>query len=48
MKVDTAGTIVPDVTYTHPAAMPIDNLEGFARRAHVGLCQGAARSGRER
>jgi hypothetical protein len=29
MKV-TAGAIVPDVTYTNPAVMPIDNLEGFA------------------
>lgn len=30
MKVDANGTIVPDVTYTNPAVMPVDNLEGFA------------------
>ncbi|MGW1987845.1 lamin tail domain-containing protein [Streptomyces collinus] len=30
MKVDTSGAIVPDVTYTNPAVMPVDNLEGFA------------------
>jgi hypothetical protein len=30
MKVDAGGAIVPDVTYTNPAVMPIDNLEGFA------------------
>ncbi|MFJ3671394.1 lamin tail domain-containing protein [Streptomyces sp. NPDC090106] len=30
MKVGAGGTIVPDVTYTTPAVMPIDNLEGFA------------------
>ncbi|MGV9352632.1 lamin tail domain-containing protein [Streptomyces misionensis] len=30
MKVDSAGAIVPDVTYTNPAVMPTDNLEGFA------------------
>lgn len=30
MKVNTAGAIVPDVTYTNPAVMPTDNLEGFA------------------
>ncbi|NJP48432.1 hypothetical protein HCN08_34295 [Streptomyces sp. PRB2-1] len=30
MKVDAAGAIVPDVTYTNPAVMPADNLEGFA------------------
>ncbi|MER6038451.1 lamin tail domain-containing protein [Streptomyces sp. NPDC001835] len=30
MKVDAAGRIVPDVTYTNPAVMPTDNLEGFA------------------
>ncbi|MFJ9456784.1 lamin tail domain-containing protein [Kitasatospora sp. NPDC101447] len=30
MKVDAAGAIVPDVTYTNPAVMPVDNLEGFA------------------
>jgi hypothetical protein len=30
MKVDAGGAIVPDVTYTNPAVMPTDNLEGFA------------------
>ncbi|GAA2342824.1 lamin tail domain-containing protein [Dactylosporangium salmoneum] len=30
MKVNAGGAIVPDVTYTNPAVMPIDNLEGFA------------------
>ncbi|TWV53789.1 hypothetical protein FRZ03_08550 [Streptomyces misionensis] len=30
MKIDAAGAIVPDVTYTNPAVMPVDNLEGFA------------------
>ncbi|QLJ03641.1 lamin tail domain-containing protein [Streptomyces sp. NEAU-sy36] len=30
MKVDSTGAIVPDVTYTNPAVMPTDNLEGFA------------------
>lgn len=30
MKVNTSGAIVPDVTYTNPAVMPVDNLEGFA------------------
>jgi len=30
MKLNTSGAIVPDVTYTNPAVMPTDNLEGFA------------------
>ncbi|MEV6021119.1 MULTISPECIES: lamin tail domain-containing protein [unclassified Streptomyces] len=30
MKVNASGAIVPDVTYTNPAVMPTDNLEGFA------------------
>jgi hypothetical protein len=30
LKVGGAGAIVPDVTYTNPAVMPTDNLEGFA------------------
>ncbi|MFE0385819.1 lamin tail domain-containing protein [Streptomyces bungoensis] len=30
MKVDANGALVPDVTYTNPAVMPVDNLEGFA------------------
>ncbi|MFF7362622.1 lamin tail domain-containing protein [Streptomyces sp. NPDC008125] len=30
MKVNASGSIVPDVTYTNPAVMPTDNLEGFA------------------
>ncbi len=30
MKVNASGAIVPDVTYTNPAVMPADNLEGFA------------------
>jgi hypothetical protein len=30
LKVNSGGAIVPDVTYTNPAVMPTDNLEGFA------------------
>ncbi|MFJ5230470.1 lamin tail domain-containing protein [Kitasatospora sp. NPDC088391] len=30
LKVDASGALVPDVTYTNPAVMPVDNLEGFA------------------
>ncbi|AUG75265.1 hypothetical protein CFP65_0290 [Kitasatospora sp. MMS16-BH015] len=30
LKVDANGAIVPDVAYTNPAVMPVDNLEGFA------------------
>ncbi|MFC8256900.1 lamin tail domain-containing protein [Streptomyces sp. NPDC057291] len=30
MKVNASGAIVPDVTYTNPAVMPTENLEGFA------------------
>ncbi|MFC9082027.1 lamin tail domain-containing protein [Streptomyces sp. NPDC057062] len=30
MKINASGAIVPDVTYTDPAVMPTDNLEGFA------------------
>ncbi|NUS10922.1 MAG: hypothetical protein HOY69_05870 [Streptomyces sp.] len=30
MTINTSGAIVPDVTYTNPAVMPTDNLEGFA------------------
>ncbi|MEW2620074.1 lamin tail domain-containing protein [Streptomyces sp. NPDC048106] len=30
MKINAAGALVPDVTYTNPAVMPVDNLEGFA------------------
>ncbi|MFE2911207.1 lamin tail domain-containing protein [Kitasatospora indigofera] len=30
LKVNAGGAIVPDVTYTNPAVMPADNLEGFA------------------
>ncbi|MFJ4677077.1 lamin tail domain-containing protein [Kitasatospora sp. NPDC088783] len=30
LKVNASGAIVPDVTYTNPAVMPVDNLEGFA------------------
>ncbi|MEV6924291.1 lamin tail domain-containing protein [Dactylosporangium sp. NPDC051485] len=30
MKVNAGGAIVADVTYTNPAVMPVDNLEGFA------------------
>lgn len=30
LKVGSTGAIVPDVTYTNPAVMPTDNLEGFA------------------
>ncbi|WP_435126923.1 lamin tail domain-containing protein [Actinacidiphila sp. bgisy144] len=30
LKVDASGAIVPDVAYTNPTVMPVDNLEGFA------------------
>ncbi|MEU7301542.1 lamin tail domain-containing protein [Streptomyces sp. NPDC007206] len=30
MKINPSGAIIPDVTYTNPAVMPTDNLEGFA------------------
>ncbi|MFJ1758623.1 lamin tail domain-containing protein [Kitasatospora sp. NPDC088134] len=30
LKVDASGALVPDVTYSNPAVMPVDNLEGFA------------------
>ena len=30
LKVGTTGAIVPDVAYAAPAALPINNLEGFA------------------
>ncbi|WP_232303977.1 lamin tail domain-containing protein [Pseudofrankia sp. DC12] len=30
LKINASGVIVPDVAYTNPAVMPIDNLEGFA------------------
>ncbi|MER7679189.1 lamin tail domain-containing protein [Streptomyces sp. NPDC096934] len=30
MKINASGAIVPDVTYTDPAVMPADNLEGLA------------------
>ncbi|MFI5824198.1 lamin tail domain-containing protein [Streptomyces rishiriensis] len=30
VKVGAGGVMVPDVTYTNPAVMPTDNLEGFA------------------
>ncbi|BBA95570.1 hypothetical protein RVR_479 [Actinacidiphila reveromycinica] len=30
LKVGSGGAIVPDVTYTNPTVMPVDNLEGFA------------------
>src|SRR5262249_2937693 len=30
LKVDATGTIVPDVVYARPAALPTVNLEGFA------------------
>ncbi|WP_295119789.1 carbohydrate-binding protein [uncultured Leifsonia sp.] len=30
LKVDTTGAIVPDVAYSKPAGLPVDNLEGFA------------------
>jgi Lamin Tail Domain len=30
LKINASGAIVPDVTYTNPAVMPIGNLEGFA------------------
>jgi hypothetical protein len=30
MKVNASGAIVVDATYTKPAVMPVDNIEGFA------------------
>jgi chitodextrinase len=30
LKVGATGTIVPDVAYSKPAALPVNNLEGFA------------------
>jgi chitodextrinase len=30
LKVGTTGAIVPDVAYAKPAALPVNNLEGFA------------------
>lgn len=30
LKVGTTGAIVPDVAYSKPAGLPVDNLEGFA------------------
>ncbi|MGW5354482.1 lamin tail domain-containing protein [Streptomyces sp. NPDC004031] len=41
MKV-SGGAIVPDVTYTNPAVMPADNLEGFAL-APASTCVGGSR-----
>ncbi|MGW4803561.1 lamin tail domain-containing protein [Kitasatospora sp. NPDC004272] len=42
LKVNAAGAIVPDVTYTNPAVMPVDNLEGFAL-APTSTCAGGFR-----
>lgn len=42
MKVGSGGAIVPDVTYTNPAVMPVDNLEGFAL-APPATCVGGSR-----
>ncbi|HEY0227950.1 MAG TPA: carbohydrate-binding protein, partial [Mycobacterium sp.] len=30
LKVSSTGSIVPDVAYSKPATLPVDNLEGFA------------------
>lgn len=30
LKVSATGTIVPDVAYSKPASLPVDNIEGFA------------------
>ena len=30
LKVSSTGTIVPDVAYSKPAGLPVNNLEGFA------------------
>ena len=30
LKVSSTGSIVPDVAYSKPASLPVDNLEGFA------------------
>ncbi len=42
MKVNTAGAIVADATYTNPAVMPAGNLEGFAI-APAATCVNGAR-----
>ncbi|MFD5539472.1 lamin tail domain-containing protein, partial [Streptomyces sp. NPDC127079] len=42
LKVNASGVIVPDVTYTNPAVMPTDNLEGFAI-APTSICAGGFR-----
>ncbi|WP_106437680.1 MULTISPECIES: lamin tail domain-containing protein [Kitasatospora] len=42
LKVNASGAIVPDVTYTNPAVMPVDNLEGFAL-APTSTCAGGFR-----
>ncbi|WP_232795156.1 lamin tail domain-containing protein [Kitasatospora sp. NRRL B-11411] len=42
LKVNASGAIVPDVTYTNPAVMPVDNLEGFAL-APASTCAGGFR-----
>ncbi|WAL72711.1 lamin tail domain-containing protein [Kitasatospora sp. YST-16] len=42
LKVNASGAIVPDVTYTNPAVMPVDNLEGFAL-APASTCTGGFR-----
>ncbi|MFF8926982.1 lamin tail domain-containing protein [Streptomyces longwoodensis] len=42
LKVGAGGAIVPDATYTNPAVMPTDNLEGFAL-APVSTCANGSR-----
>lgn len=42
LKVSTTGSIVPDVAYAKPAALPTNNLEGFALAAGS-TCSGGTR-----
>lgn len=42
LKVDGAGAIVPQVVYSKPAGLPVDNLEGFAL-APASTCDGGTR-----
>lgn len=42
LKVDGTGAIVPQVVYSKPAGLPVDNLEGFAL-APASTCDGGTR-----
>ena len=49
LKVSSTGTIVPEVAYSKPASLPVNNLEGFALAPELDLCrrhQGGALGGR--